>query len=65
MRPRRPRAFIRVRGDMCYVAGDRQSPLGSRVTIFLRLRTPSRRLHLLALTPMPRDSRVLFVNTPK
>lgn len=41
--------------------GDRQSPVGSRVTIFLRLRV-SRRLHLLGLTPTPCDSRVLFVD---
>lgn len=43
-------------------AGDRQSPVGSRVTIFLRLRV-SRRLHLLGLTPTPCDSRVLFADT--
>lgn len=41
--------------------GDRQSPLGSRVTIFLRLRV-CRRLHLLGLAPMPCDSRVLFAD---
>lgn len=42
-------------------AGDRQSPVGSRVTIFLRLRV-SRRLHLLGLTPTPCDSHVLFAD---
>lgn len=41
--------------------GDRQSPVGSRVTIFLRLRV-SRRLHLLGLTSTSCDSRVLFAD---